>query len=219
MIAKQLIKEVPLASPETTGLVAMSLMDEHKLLHLPLVDEGEYLGIISETMIYNMANPELSILQSDIIPEKISATDKQHIYEIAELFLDNQLTLLPVLDEHQNYLGCITHTEILKAFGKFAAVCEPGGIIVLEIGERDYSLTEIANIVESNDARVLSVHTSTHEESTRMEVSIKINKMDIRPVLQTFNRYNYKVSASFQEAAYEDNLKERYDSLMNYLKL
>jgi hypothetical protein len=104
-------------------------------------------------------------------------------------------------------------------FGDFASVCEPGGIVVLEIAERDYSLQQIAGIVESNDARILSVQTASQADSTRMEITLKINKMDLRPIIQTFERYNYLVSASFQEEEYEDSIRERYDSLMNYLKI
>jgi acetoin utilization protein AcuB len=219
MIAKKLVKEVPVITMETPGIVAMSLMDELKLTNLPVIDGKACLGVISEAMLYAMSNPELSLAEGEIKLENITTPEGQHLYEITQLFVENQLSLLPVVDEHRHYTGCIHLCDIVKSFGEFASVCEPGGIIVLEIAERDYSLQEIAGIVESNDARILSVQTATQPDSTRMEVTLKINKMDLRPVLQTFARYNYTVSASFQETEYEDSLKERYDSLMNYLKL
>ncbi len=219
MIAKKLVTEVPVVSMETTGLVAMSLMDEMKLAHLPVTEGKQYIGLVSESLIYAMPNPEISLGEGGIKPENLCTPEGQHLYEIAQLFIENQLSLLPVIDEHRNYSGSILLCDMVKSFGEFASVCEPGGIIVLEIAERDYSLQEIAGIVESNDARILSVQTATHSDSTRMEVTLKINKMDLRPILQTFDRYSYVVSASFQEAEYDDDLRERYDSLMNYLNL
>lgn len=219
MIAKKLVKEVPVVSMETPGIVAMSLMDELKLTNLPVANGKEFLGVISETLLFAMPNPELSLAEAGVKPDNLSTPEGQHIYEITQLFVENQLSLLPVVDEYRNYIGSILLADMVKSFGDFALVCEPGGIIVLEIAERDYSLQEIAGIVESNDARILSVQTATHADSTRMEITLKINKMDLRPVLQTFDRYNYTVSASFQETEYDDGLRDRYDSLMNYLKI
>ncbi len=219
MIAKKLVREVPVVALSTSGLVAMSLMDELKLVHLPVVSRDACEGVVSEAMLFSMADPEQSLQEGGIVPEKLCVSDVQHVYEIAQVFIENQLSLLPVVDPQQQYQGCIVHSDLLKHLGEFSSVCEPGGIIVLEVGERDYSLQQIAGIVESNDARILSVQTATQADSTRMEVTLKLNKMDLRPVLQTFDRFNYQVSASFQEAEYEDSLKERYDSLMNYLKL
>jgi len=219
MIAKKMISEVPVVTMQTPGIVAMSLMDEAKLAHLPVVSGKLCLGILSETMLYTMANPELTLEEAGIKPENLCTHEGQHFYEIAQLFIENQLTLLPVTDDHKQLSGCVLLPDLMKTFGEFASVCEPGGIVVLEIAERDYSLQQIAGIVESNDARILSVQTSTQSDSTRMEITLKINKMDLRPIIQTFERYNYLVSASFQEEEYEDSIRERYDSLMNYLKI
>jgi acetoin utilization protein AcuB len=219
MIAKKLIKDVPVVSPTTTGLVAMSLMDELKTTHLAVVEDGACEGLVSETMLFSVSDPEVGLREGGLVFEKFCATEDQHVYEIAQIMIENRLSLLPVVDPQHHYLGCILHTDILEVFGEFASVCEPGGIIVLEIGERDYSLQQIAGIVESNDARILSVQTTPQSDSTRLEVTLKINKMDLRAVLQTFARYNYVVSASFQEAGFGESLRERYDSLMNYLKV
>lgn len=219
MIAKKLVKDVPVLSMETSGLVAMSLMDELKLFHLPVTEGTVYIGLVSESMVFAMANPEQSLAEGGVKPDNLCTPEGQHLYEITQLFIENQLSLLPVIDESRNYTGSILLCDMVKSFGDFASVCEPGGIIVLEVGEKDYSLQQIAGIVESNDARILSVQTATHSDSTKMEVTLKINKMDLRPVLQTFDRYSYVVSASFQEEEYDDNLRERYDSLMNYLNL
>ena len=72
---------------------------------------------------------------------------------------------------------------------------------------------------ESNDAKVLGMFVSTFPDSTRMEVSLKINKIDVRPILQTFTRYNYTIKASFTEDTYSESLQDRYNELMNYLNI
>jgi len=92
-------------------------------------------------------------------------------------------------------------------------------VIIIELNNNDYSLQEIAQIIESNDAKVLGLYVRTFPDSTKIEITIKLNKIDIRPVLQTLYRYKYGVTASFTEEEDDDVLKERFDSLMNYLNI
>ncbi|HJN06150.1 MAG TPA: CBS domain-containing protein, partial [Bacteroidales bacterium] len=95
----------------------------------------------------------------------------------------------------------------------------PGGVIVLEVSVNDYSLTEIANIVESNDAKVLSSYILSKVNSTKLEVIIKVSKLELGSILQTFERFGYQVNASFEEDVDLDELKDNYDSLINYLNI
>jgi len=83
----------------------------------------------------------------------------------------------------------------------------------------DYSLSEISRIVESNDAKILSLYISSHTDSTKLEVTIKINRTDLSAIIQTFNRYNYTIKASFHQSEYVDDLKDRFDSFMSFLNI
>ena len=103
---------------------------------------------------------------------------------------------------------------------EMASVQQPGSILVLEVSNQDYSLGEIARIVESNDAKVLSAYITSFPESTRLEVTIKVNRIDLSAIIQTFNRYDYNITASFsEESRWEELLINRYESLMNYLNV
>ncbi len=100
------------------------------------------------------------------------------------------------------------------------AVAQQGGTIVLEINDKDYSLSQLAQIVEANDAKVLSAYITSFPDSTKLEVTLKINKVEIGPILQTFDRYGLPVKASYSnQDAYSETLRERFDSLMNYLNI
>ena len=105
------------------------------------------------------------------------------------------------------------------SFSKISSIAENGGLIVLELNINDYSLSEVGQIVESNDSKVLSSYVTSHTDSTKLELTIKINKTNIADIIQTFNRYGYTIKASFQDSDYADNMKERLDYLMNYLKI
>jgi hypothetical protein len=128
--------------------------------------------------------------------------------------------MLPVLNDKNQYLGAIALPTLVEHLGNMAALRNPGGIIVLEVNEKDYTLAEIAHIVESNDAKVLSLYLTSFPDSTKLEITIKINRIDIGPILQTFFRFNYMVKASrSKEHAYSEGLQDRFDALMNYLSI
>lgn len=221
MIAKELLTEelIPLKTSDS-GAIALGLMDEYRVSHLPIVNDRDFLGIISDTDIYNLnsfedpaGNHALSISGAYIY-------DYQHLYEVIETFTRLKLTLLPVLDTNGHYLGVITLGNLVYHLNRMISNDNPGGVIILEINDKDYSLTEIAQIIESNDAKVLSLYITSVPDSTKLTVTIKINKIDIAPVLQTFHRYDYSIKASFSDKdSYNEGLQERYDSLMNYLNI
>lgn len=221
MLAKELISEVvPALRTSDTGLQALSWMDIFRISHLPIVNNQEFLGLISDQDIYDLNMAEEPIGNHKLSLFSPYVYDYQHIYEAIEVISRLNLTVVPVLDEDKNYLGLITQGDLLKHFADLAALKQPGGIIELELNVNDYSLSQIAQIVESNDAKILGLYVSSPEESTKLNVTLKLNVTNITSVIQTFNRYNYTVIASYMTEDEEDSLlSHRYESFMKYLSI
>ncbi len=219
MIAKELISAqvMPLRT-EITGSEALQWMEEYHLKHLPIVNNGILMGVISEDDIHHYS-PEESIGWYTLSLNKPYVREQDHIYEVMRLLSDHRLTLIPVVDDNKRYLGSITLSDLLNYFANTSSFAEPGSIIVLEINKGGYSLSEIARIVEMENAIILSSFITSRPESTEIEVTIKVNHLDIRSILSAFTRYNYQIKASFTEEEYIDALRERYDSLMAYLEV
>lgn len=220
MIARQLISDeiAPLKTSDT-GTKALNWMDEYKVSHLPIVNNEDFLGIISEQDIYNLSNFDEPLGNHQLSLKHPFINEHQHIYNVLRIVDELELTVIPVLDDNNKYLGCFTLRSLLTFIAGIYSIDNPGGVIVLELSEQDYSLTEIANIVESNNAKILSSFITSHKDSTRLEVIIKVNKIELGAILQTFDRYGYFVKASFGEEKDPEDLRERYDSLMNYLNI
>ena len=100
-----------------------------------------------------------------------------------------------------------------------SSIEEPGGLIVLELNVNDFSLAEIGQIVESNDAKILSTYITSHTNSTKMELTIKINKSSTGDIIQTFNRYDYVIKASYHDNEADEDIKDRIDFFMNYINI
>lgn len=219
MIAEELISnEIPPLKTSDSGLKAFSWMEEFRISHLPIVNHQELLGVISEEDIFDLNSPEEPLGNHRLSLQKPYVRNYQHIYEVIKLVADLNLSLVPVLDEQDKYLGVITLPDLIKKLAELSSIKDNGAILVLEMNVRDYNLSQIAQIVESNDCRILSVYINTIPDSTKMDVILKLNRTDIRGVIATFNRYNYIVKASYNEVGH-DEVNERYDLLMNYLNM
>ncbi len=220
MFAKDLIDETILpVKTSDSGALALTMMDEYKVLHLPIVNNIDYLGLITEEDIYTNNHFDDALGTHTLSLNRPYVSENQHIFEAIKLFAELELTLLPVVDTKENYLGVISKKNLIEEFSEITAVKNPGAILVLEVSNNDYSLAEIAQIVESNDTKILSTYITSHPDSTKIDVTLKLNRMEIAGLLQTFNRYNYIVTAIYAEPETNDDLQDRYDALMKYLSI
>jgi CBS domain-containing protein len=221
MLARELISDVvPALRTSDTGLQALSWMDIFRISHLPIVNNEEFLGLISDQDIY-----DLNMADEPIGNHKLSLFSpfvyhNQHIFDAIELISRLKLSVIPVLDDDKKYLGLITQNDLLHQVAELSALKNPGSIIELELNINDYSLSEIARIVEGNDARILGLYISSPEDSMKMNLIIKLNTSDVTSILQTFNRYNYNITGSFQQNDEMENLlHNRYELFMRYLSI
>ena len=220
MLARDLISDsIPPLKTSDTGLKALKWMEEFRMYHLPIVNNVEFLGLISEEDILSMNAPEEAIGNHKLSLIRPFVTEHQHFYEVIKMIASMNLSLVPVLNEEQHYLGAITTADILKKMAESGGLQNPGGIIVLEMNLHDYHLSEIAHIVESNDCLILNSYVSNSTDNSKIDLTLKINKTDISRILSAFYRYNYFVKASYQEKEFFDDMKKRYDSFMNYLNI
>jgi len=220
MIAKNLIyPDFPKLKTSDTGLLAIELMSEYKVFHLPIINNRHYLGTISEEDIHNLNNP-----QEPVGNHKISITngyveEYHHIYDVIKLMSLNKLSTVGVINKSNIYIGTITIHSIFSKLHTIAAINEPGGIIILELNNNDLYFSEIAQIIESNDSKILSLYVFPISNSTKIEVTLKINKIDILPVIQTLLRYNYNIKASYLDNNNYNDMIDRYNLLLKYLNI
>ncbi|WP_259070765.1 CBS domain-containing protein [Mucilaginibacter sp. X4EP1] len=220
MLAVELIADVipPVHTSDSIQKV-IDRMIEFRVRHLPIVNEDQFLGLVSEDDLVETADFQTPIGSLALSLVNPYVREEQHIYDVIRLFYERQLTVVPVLDNKNNYLGLISVNTLTTYFAQLTSVAQPGGIIVLEINNKNNSLAHMAQIVESDNAQILSSYVRTFPDSTRIEVTLKVNKQDISNIIATFLRYEYDIKATFNHTDDNDNSRDRYDSLMNYLNL
>ncbi|MDF1576436.1 MAG: CBS domain-containing protein [Bacteroidales bacterium] len=221
MLARELISDVVTAlKTSDTGTSALSWMEVFRVKHLPIVNQRDFLGLISDADIYDLNDPDEAVGNHSLSLQKPYVREEQHIYEVIELMSRMELTLVPVLNREKHYLGVITQEDLTRKFARLSAMQQPGGIIELEMNPHDYSLSEISQIVESNNGRILSLYVATSDDNSRLRVTLKVNLTDLASILETLDRYNYMVVSSHLDSEDLDEFyQERFDVLLKYLNI
>lgn len=221
MTAQDLISEVvPPLRLTDSGQNALNWMEIFRISHLPVVDGKRLVGVISDKIIYdlNIIDKPLGEYSEHLLSPHIHTN--QHIYEVFSVISVLKLSAVPVLDLHHEYCGLITVFDLAQKFSDLFAVKEPGGVIVLELSPIDYSLSQIAQIVEGNDAKIMSFYVSQQAESNLMAITLKINVVDLSAIIQTFVRYDYNIKAVYMDDSIIQNLyDDRFDQLMKYMNI
>ena len=220
MIARELItNDVPPIRSSETVEKALNWLDEFKVTHLAVVDGTQYQGLISENILYDAASSDMTIAELNVTLNRPFIYEDRHIYEVMKMVSDMQLSIAPILDKSDNYLGLTTLPSLMHLISNTSSISEPGSVIVLELNQNDYSLGHLAQIIEGDDTKILSTYITSSADSTLMEVTIKVNRKNIQGVLQALARYDYVVNASYSEIDYQEDMKDRFESLMKYLDM
>jgi len=203
-------------SQETIAAV-QEFLDELTFSHFPVVEEQIYIGSIASDDIETF-NSDKKIIDYRYSFEKFFVRTNMVWLDVLEVFAQNHTNLVPVLDEENKYVGYYEISDIIIFFNETPFIKEPGGIIVVKKAVIDYSLSQIAQIVESNNGKLLGLFIS-EADPVNVQVTLKINLGPMNEIIQTFRRYNYEIISEHQEDNFINTLKERSDYLDKYLNI
>ena len=185
--------------------------------HIPVMDNTTYVGCLAETDAHCF-EAEKTLADYRYALESFHVREETHWLDVIEAFAQFNTNILPVLDEQQHYLGYYELADVMSIFHDTPFLSEAGGIIVVEKGERDYSFSEICQIVEANEGRLLGLFISRMQDD-RMQATLRVGHSGINEIVQTFRRYDYEVISSHQEDKFLEDLKERSRYLDKYLNM
>lgn len=221
MIAEELINQmIPPLKVGDTAQKALQWMDEFRVNQLPVIEKNNYRGMVSEDLIFQHNHADATLGELDLLCTDVFVYYNQHFYDILRISNLYNIQAIAVLDEAQHFLGVVTVQDVINTFAASVSMQEQGGILVFLIDKRDYSLTEISRLVESNYAKILSTYiTDDKQDSNKLRITVKINTPDLNRIVATFERYSYRIVAQFQSGQHQEVERERLDMLFKYLNI
>jgi CBS domain-containing protein len=219
MLASQLINTgFPIINVLDKASFALQIMDEYDVMHLPVSSAEKFAGIVSKDDLLDVdENNTLASIEQDL--QKISIKGEEYFLQALKLIANNELTILPVVNEQAELSGVIQAKDILKTISRFVGNEEKVAVIVLETDKQNFSFGEISRLVETNEAYITQLNTYTEPDSGTVVITLKINKIEVSDIVATFQRYEYIVRYFFGEEEYANELKENYNHLISYLNM
>lgn len=209
---------VPLLAPTDSGNKALELMEDAHTNQLPVVAEDNYVALVAENELLDWASPDNELSTSGLLNFKPAINLYAHPFEALRVLHEMNLSVLPVLDEERKYAGSVTKEDMLRYMAENSGISNPGGILVLEIAPRNYTLYEIARICENEDVTILNLQVHTNEQG-KLEVTLKLNRTVLDAVVSSFERHNYHVKEVYGEDSNDDDIEGKYNQLMNYINM
>lgn len=221
MLAEELINPAtPVLRPYDSVGQAVDLMDEYGIRQLALVEDEVYKGLLSEDTLLSFPDDEKLLSELNLPPNPVHANLFQHIFEVMGIANQYRLDSVPVLDEDNLYAGTIVVTDMMAKFAGLLGSQETGAVVVLKMSNRDYSMTDISRLVESNNTKIISSYFSGAEYGAvdHATLTLKLNRTEVSAVIATFERFGYTVENVYANEPLESPDRHRLDLLLRYLE-
>jgi predicted transcriptional regulator len=195
----------------------LDFFEEARFSHFPVVEDGVYIGCISsdETETFDSSK---KVSNYRYALKGFFARTSMFWVDVLEVFSRNNTTVIPVLSDENTYVGYYEITEVIQNFYETPFVKEHGGVIIVEKSILDFTMSQVVQIVESNEGRILGLYVS-NTTPDRVQVTIKIVLGGMNEILQTFRRYGYEIISEYKEDVFLNNLKDRSAYLDKYLSI
>jgi Mg/Co/Ni transporter MgtE len=202
---------------QETILAAQDFFIDSSFSHFPVLEEGVYIGSIVANDIETFdTDKKVGDYKYTLGP--FFVRPNMIWLDVLEVFGKNQTDIVPVLNENNLYLGYYELADIMRFLNETPFIKEAGGVIIVKKALIDYSMSQITQIVESNNGKLLGIFVSDSDNDT-IEITIKVTLGVVNDIIQTFRRYNYEIVSEHNEDNYINTLKERSDYLNKYLNI
>jgi predicted transcriptional regulator len=216
LLASIAVNNYPMLHLEDKVSFALQCMEDYDVFQLPLVKEDYYIGLVNKEDVLDLDENQIMAALADQL-SRVALPHSAHFTAALNLFAKHQLSLLPILNEHQECVGVIPQKNLNEQLAQFLGVDLPGAIIVVSISPYQYSLAELSRLVETNNAQIIQLNTHFEEANGALVITFKLNKEEASAIIATLQRYNYQVLHYFGNTPLHNDIQDHYQHLMNYL--
>lgn len=217
-ITDYILKDLKTIHLKSTVKSAQKQCRNFPITHIPVVEEGKLMGSFAESDLQTIESKDDLISNYSYLLSYFHTDKEATALELLKLFANNDCNIIPVLDSDKNYIGYYDLADVLDIFSNSPFLVDESTTLIVEKNEKEYSISEIAQIVESNNAKLLGIYISLRKTDS-VEVTLRISSEDINEIIQTFRRYNYSLVTAHKDDMYLESLKDRSEYLQKYLKM
>jgi signal-transduction protein with cAMP-binding, CBS, and nucleotidyltransferase domain len=200
--------------------LALNWMEEIRTDILPVVDEGRFMGFVTEELVFSHNDSENTVSKIELENISCFVYQDKHIYDVIKVASEYHSNMIAVVDRENHYIGVVTMEDAISAFADSLSIQSNGAVLVLSLNMTDYSLSEIARIIESENTKILSSFLSSDPlDDSKIKLTLKLDKTELRHVKATIERFGYRILDHFQEEEGINGEQERIDNLFRFLQI
>jgi CBS domain-containing protein len=209
----------PLKLTDRAGM-ALAWMEEIRIDSLPVTDQGRFLGFISDEVIFDLNDPDKLIESIELESGSCWVYSNKHIYDVLRVASEHQCNLVAVVDRENTYLGVVSMEDAISAFADSLSIKSQGSVLILSLFMTDYHLSEISRLVESENTKILSSFiTNDPLDDSKIKLTLKLDKTELRHVKATLERFGYRVIDHYQEETGISSEEDRIGNLLRFLDI
>jgi acetoin utilization protein AcuB len=218
MFARGIISEglKPLDCSDS-GEHAIVRMHEYNINQLPVTDGEKYIGVVSMNEVIALKHLNDPIKNLEVPLKRPYVHEDAHIFEVMKVAVEYSVKVVPVLTADEKYAGLITAESCMRAFATQQSIMDDGGILTLSVALKDFHLSEIARIVEDNNANIVAYFSNIDGATSTVEITLKLNTQELSSIVAAFERYEYTVKGVYRDETYNEDVRDRYEGFMRYL--
>jgi len=209
-------KVFPLTENSTIQAIEQQMSD-FNLTHLPVVKNEKLLGNLNNREIQNL-NPNELIENQRVGLENFYLSNEADLFDSFPVFSENEANIIPILDKDEKYSGVLLAEDVIDKFADFPFITEYGAYLTLTTPILKYSISEIANIVESNNGKILGLMLISYDENAAI-ISLKIRTENLKLIGDAFERYGYRISNKYWEDSKQELLRSRFKQLQKFIEV
>lgn len=217
-IDRLISSSVPILTAADTCERALEVMQDSNITELPVVTEDNYVALVREDDILDWEKPGDTLTSAGFLNFRPAIVASSHPYEALKLMHQMHLSIMPVVDNEHKYVGSATKDTLLNYLIENGSIDTPGGVIVLEVAPRDYTLYEIARICENEDVVIMNTQVHGNDQG-KLEVTLKLNRTALEAVVASLERHKYHVTEVHGETSRDEDIEGKYNLLMNYINM
>ena len=217
-ITNYILTKIEPLSLKSSVKTAINFFDDYSITHSIVVENNKFLGCFAKEDILQIERKSDELVGYSHLLNSFFADKEASVLELLKIFADNDTTLIPVINSEKEYHGYYNLSDVLEVFSMSPFMTDNSETLIIEKTKNDYSMSEVSQIVESNNGKLLGVYVSGNQGNL-VQITLKISTEDIHEIMQTFRRYDYKIISIHENDIYLEDLKNRSDYLQKYLEM
>ena len=200
---------------QSTVKEALQLFKTYPITHIPILNNEHFVGCISQSDVLTIENKNGLLKDQQDFLDHFQSNNEESIIELLKVFSNNNTNILPAIVNYK-YIGYYELNDILEVFSQSPFLSSDGFILIIQKNNKEYTMSEVAQIIESNNGALLGCYVSNNL-GDKIELTLKISSQEINEIIQSFRRYNYTIITEHQDDIYLEELKDRSDYLQKFL--